>query len=152
MGTQIEDNFSDRRAMGYCEGTSAKPAAPAADISAWEKKDFKARAVLELSIDSSMMHHIDDAATSAEAWTALSQMFTATNQYSLVHATRSLWNCKMREHDSVEDHVMRFHHLRQKLASAGTKLTEVQASVTLLMSLSKKYRVFVSTQNGMEPC
>lgn len=126
----------------------AAPAATQAHIDAWKRKDLRARAILELTIDSSMIHHIDDVATSHEAWSALSQMFATTNQSSLVHATRLFWNCKMRDSNSVEDHVMRFCHLRQKLALAGTKVTELQASVALLMSLPKKYRVFVSTQNS----
>lgn len=54
----------------------------------------------------------------------------------------------MKESDSVEEHIMRFRHLHQKLASAGTKVTELQASVALLMSLPEKFRVFVSTQNS----
>lgn len=141
---QIEDTWE------IVDGTTTKPAAPAAaqaDITAWKKKDLRARAILELSIDSSMIHHIDDAVTSHQAWTSLSQMFATTNQSSLVHATRSFWNCKMKDHDSVED-LMCFRHLRQKLASAGTKVTEIQASMALLMSLPEKYRVFVSSHNN----
>lgn len=147
---RLKTIFQIEESWDIVNDTTAKPVAPPtqAEISGWEKKDLRSRAVLELSIQSSMMHHKDDAATLAEAWTTLSQMFATTNQSSLVHATRSFWNCKMKDHKSVEDHVMRFRHLRQKLASAGTKVTELQASVALLMSLPEKYRVFVSTQNG----
>lgn len=110
------------------KGVTAQPVVPPstrAEFDAWTKNNLRARAILELAIDSTVMHHVDNTTTAAKAWTALELIFATTNQSSLVHATRQFLNCKMRDSESVEDHVMHFRQLQQKLASARNEGNQI---------------------------
>ncbi len=117
----------------------------AAAAVAWDGKEDRARAVLGLTVDDSLLYLITNKETSAETYTALRDHFEKTNATNVYFLLSQLYKLELQENASVDKHLKIFTELCNKLLAVELQLPEPVKIAALLESLPSSYQVLRTT-------
>ncbi len=144
---QMEVYLKAKGIWGIVHGDKQAPAADAdqAAAIAFEQRERLAMAALVLSVDSSLVYLVMEAATSTAVWTALRGHFERTNVASVFYFLQRLFYTEMKEDTYMTDHLKSFKELCDKLAAVGREVEDDYKVVVLLHSLPSSYAVLRTT-------
>ena len=106
----------------------------------------KALAIIVLSIEPSLLYLIGDPENPVSVWTKLTEQIQKTwaNKLALHQKLHSL---RLKDGDSVQDHVKSLTENFNKLSVIGAEMEEEDKVVHLLASLPSTYDTLYSTQH-----
>lgn len=110
----------------------------------WRKRDNKARSTIGLTVEDSQLVHIRGKSTALETWNALKNVHekdTITNRVSICNKIALL---RMKENDSIEDHLNQMIGLFQQLSDLGDDAGEEWKIGMVFASLPHSYSTLVT--------
>lgn len=96
----------------------------AAEVAAWDDGDQRARATIGLLLSRSQLGHIRNTTSAKAVWENLKKQHEKKSLTSKVHILKRICDLKYHEGDDIEEHLMKFEDLFEKLSNAGTKLDD----------------------------
>lgn len=133
----------------YVNGTNVRPAVPeGADAAAiqtaanWDKADQKAKADIILSMCPSELCHIKHCATSNEVWRKLEEVYHSRGPARKATLLKQLLFTKMRDNESMMDHLNNFFGTVDKLTEMEILVAEDLLAILLLYSIPDSYENF----------
>lgn len=128
----------DRQLWKYVDGSTPTPV-EAGQRAEWEEKDQLALSQIALTVSDSVVGHVRNARTSAEAWTKLCSVFEQRGLAAQVFLRRKLVNIKLNGGGSMLDHINTVRELSEQLNAIGAPVGDGELAITLLGSLPDTY-------------
>ena len=100
-----------------------------------KKKDKKARAIINLSIEGNQIVHVRHKTTAKETWNALKSVHERVNLSSKLFLLRKLYSTKLEEGGDLNKHIVNILELVDKLKSIDENINDSHVSAILLCSL-----------------
>ena len=151
---QISDILTDMGLWDYTSGASARPNT---SFEEWDKKDRKALTTIRLRVSNTMMTHVISAATSKEAFDALSNVFNTEGTIARVTLRRRLFRYAIEEGADIDEEIRKIKALWQELnlmkPAAGTTtaaLTDNDLATVILTALPPSWDPFISSITGID--
>ncbi|XP_062710258.1 copia protein isoform X1 [Aedes albopictus] len=116
--------------------------------SAWNRKDEKARALIGLALEDSQLVHIMKATTAKDMWEKLKAYHERGSLSNKIHVLRRLCSMRLKEEESMSDHLTEASELVHRLARMGESLKEHLVVAILLSSLPESYNPLVTALEG----
>ncbi|KAI3816312.1 hypothetical protein L1987_16005 [Smallanthus sonchifolius] len=101
----------------------------------WMKMDKKARAVITLSLSENVAYNIQKETSAKGMMEALSNMYEKPSAANKVYLIRELVNTRMKEGDSVANHINNLNSILSRLVSVDIKFDDEVQALLLLSSL-----------------
>ena len=114
----------------------------------WEKRQTKAKVLLQMSVKDNIIPHIRDCKTSKETWEILKGLYETTNSNRILFLKTKLLSMKMESHENITTHVSRIKDLCDHLSAIGDKVSNSDTVTITLKGLIKDYHVFISSLGG----
>ena len=105
----------------------------------WNKKDRRARALINLSIEDSQIINVKNETTAKATWDTLKRIHERSNLSSKLFLLRKLYGTKLNEGGDLNVHITKLLELIDKLKSIGENIDDSHVSALLLCSLPKSY-------------
>lgn len=109
------------------------------ELSAWKKKDAKARAVIGLSISDEHLDHVRDTENAAEMWKAICDVFQRKTLLNRINARRAFYTAKMRDDEKMLHFINRVRHLASDLKSMDVVVEEEDIAMAILCGLPDRF-------------
>lgn len=125
---------------------SERPEESGQNYDKWLDKDEKARALISLAVEDSQFNIIRNKITSKETWDALREFHEKSSTFNQVTTMRRLFDTKMTDDKSIEEHIEEIAEYLQKLSDlevVGFENDTVQVSI-LLSSLPESYNTMIT--------
>jgi hypothetical protein len=128
-------------------GIEAAPPAPVAPANAddnkeqisWEEKNDEAMALITLSLSTSELATVRDAANARGAWLAILAVYEAKDLPGKLFLRRQFSNMRLEDGMSMQQHINNIKNVVDQLKSIGSPVTDDDIAVVLLNSLNGKY-------------
>lgn len=101
------------------------------------------KAVLALSVDSSLYNHISSCETALEIWNTLKNLFEEKGIIRRSGLLRSLMKTDLEDFDGMQHYIDRILELTNKLKAIGFEINDVWMTSILLAGLTEAYKPFV---------
>ena len=136
-----------RELYGHIDGTLTRPTV--SDSSSWaiasfEKAQKKTKALIITSIKSDLIDLITECQTPKEIWDKLKQRFERDTIVNKLFLKQKFFSQKMKESDSVGEHLRRMKVTTDQLAAIKVAIPEDEHIVALLPSLPRSYNTLVT--------
>ncbi|UYV77601.1 hypothetical protein LAZ67_15001684 [Cordylochernes scorpioides] len=105
----------------------------------WQKKDSKARAIINLSIADSQIVHVKNLLTAKATWDTLENIYERKTLSGKIYLLRKLYSLKLEEDKDMQQHITTMMELVDKLRTIGETLKDSHITAILLCSLPKSY-------------
>ena len=126
-------------------GTEAIPDEGDADARAkFVARRDRALALIVLSVEPSLLYLLGDPEDPVVVWKKLSDQFQKKTWANKLELRRRLYSLKLREGDSVQEHIRKMIEIFEELAVIGDPVTEEDRVVYLLASLPESYNMLVT--------
>ena len=130
---------------GVVQGTETAPAEENADARAkFVGRRDKALATLGLSVDPTLLYLLDGIDDPKEAWKKLNDQFCKKTWANKLELRKKLHTLRLKEGESVQEHIRQMTELFRGLAEMDSPLTEEDKVVYLLASLPESFSVLVT--------
>lgn len=121
----------------------------ARDANADTRKKFEARkdralAIIVLAVDPSLLYMLGNPEDPAEVWKKLEDQFQKKTWSNKLQLRRKLFALKLRDGESVDQHIKTMTEVFESLAVIGDAVTEEDQVVHLLASLPPSYEMLVT--------
>jgi hypothetical protein len=101
----------------------------------WKKLDRKAKSTIRLCLFDSVLLNVSEEATAKYLWEKLGNLYQSKSLVNKLFLRRKLYNLRMRDGDSMEEHLNAFNTLLSQLVSAEIKISDEDKCISLLCSL-----------------
>ena len=126
-------------------GTETLPEGAGADRRAkFEGRRDRALALIVLSVEPSLLYLIGEPEDPVVVWKKLSEQFQKKTWANKLGLRRRLYALKLREGESVQEHIRQMTEIFEELAVIGDPVNEEDRVVLLLASLSESYDMVVT--------
>jgi Reverse transcriptase (RNA-dependent DNA polymerase)/gag-polypeptide of LTR copia-type/Integrase core domain/GAG-pre-integrase domain len=140
-------------------GIEAAPPAPVAPANAddnkeqisWEEKNDEAMALITLSLSTSELATVRDAANARGAWLAILAVYEAKDLPGKLFLRRQFSNMRLEDGMSMQQHINNIKNVVDQLKSIGSPVTDDDIAVVLLNSLNGKYDSLVVALESRPP-
>src|SRR3984957_18706228 len=139
-------------------GTEVAPAAPADDnkeqkeqVVIWEEKNDEAMALITLSVSTSELATVRDAANARAAWLAILAVYEAKDLPGKLFLRRQFSNMRLEDGMTMQQHINNIKNVVDQLKSVGSPVTDDDIAVVLLNSLNGKYDSLVVALESRPP-
>ena len=122
--------------------------ADAAALARHNKAQQKAMATLVMGISSSQIYLVTSCTTPKDVWDTLKAQFERNTLANKLFLKRQYFTTKMREGQSVQDHLRCMKEISDKLAALGSAVAEEEQVVALLISLPPSYATLVTAMEA----
>ena len=127
------------------DGTETAPTSGSESVLAkFVGRRDKALATLVLSVEPSLLYLIADSDNPKDVWTKLSDQFCKKTWANKLELRRMLHLLRLRDGDSVQDHIGQMTEVIAQLAQIDAAVTEEDKVVYLLASLPESFGVLVT--------
>ena len=134
-----------RELWEYVEGTALSPNLDSEGAQArYEKDKQKAMATLVMGIQSNLIYLVTSCTTPKDLWDTLKTQFERNTLANKLFLKRQYFTTKMKEGQSVQDHLKNMKEIVDKLAALGSEVAEEEQVVALLISLPSSYTTLVT--------
>jgi hypothetical protein len=148
---QMQVILEARELCGHVDGTATSPALSESSSSsssaqtAFEKAQRKTKAPLVMSINSDLVHLITECETPKHIWDKLKERFERNTVANKLFLKQKLFSLKMKDCDSLDDHLRRMKEITDQLAAAiKAPIPEDEHIVALLLSLPRSYNTLIT--------
>ena len=114
-------------------------------------KDEKALGILLTSVADEIIHHLDQATTSKNAWEILERTFGAKSKHSKISLKMQLYGLTMQNNESLSSLVNRLKSICTQLSYIECNIEEEDKIAVLLKSLPLHYDNIVTVLKEKEP-
>ena len=102
----------------------------------WQKLDRKAKSSIRLCLSDSVLLNVSGEATAKDLWDKLGSLYQTKSLVNKLFLRKKLYSLRMKDGDSVAEHLNAFNTVVSQLASVDIKMSEEDKCITLLCSLS----------------
>jgi hypothetical protein len=129
---KMEDLLVDRdQWIAVDPGTA--PTGTSADD--WKKMDRKAKSTIRLCLSDSVLLNVSEEATAKDLWEKLGKLYQSKSLVNKLFLRKKLYNLRMRDGDSVAEHLNAFNTVVSQLVSVDIKISDEDKCISLLCSL-----------------
>jgi hypothetical protein len=128
----MEDLMVDRDQWIVVDPDTAPTRTSADD---WKKLDQKAKRKIRLRLLDSLLLNVSEEATTKDLWDKLRNLYQYKSLVNKLLLRKKLYNLRMRDGDSVADHLNAFNIVVSQLVSVEIKISDEDKCIILLCSL-----------------
>jgi len=129
---KMEDILVDRD-QWIAVDLGTKPTGTSADD--WKKTDRKAKSTIRLCLSDSVLLNVSEEATAKDLWEKLGKLYQSKSLVNKLFLRKKLYNLRMRDGDSVAEHLNAFNTVVSQLVSVDIKISDEDKCISLLCSL-----------------
>ena len=122
----------------------------AAALTAFNKKDCKARRIILDAVKDHIIPHISGKDKAHEMWTALTSLYESSNENRKMVLREKLKSIRMNGGEGVTAYLTRISAVRDELAAVGEKVAPTELVRTAVNGASKSWGAFVQAIVGRE--
>jgi hypothetical protein len=100
----------------------------------WKKLDRKVKRTIRLCLSNSLLLNVLEEATTKDLWDTLGKLYQSKSLVNKLFLRNKLYNLRMRDGDSVEEHLSSFNNVVSQLVSIAIKISDEDKCITLLFS------------------
>jgi hypothetical protein len=127
------------------EGTEEPPAADNAELTAkFAARRDRALAIIVLAVDPLLLYLLGDPDDPVTVWNKLSSQFQKKSWANKLELRKKLYSLRLKEGDSVQEHIRKMTVLFEELAVVGDAISEEDRVVHLLASLPESFNMLVT--------
>jgi hypothetical protein len=101
----------------------------------WKKMDRKAKSTIRLCLSDSILLNVSEEATAKDLWEKLGKLYQSKSLVNKLFLRKKLYNLRMRDGDSVAEHLNAFNTMVSQLVSVEIKILDEDKCISLLCSL-----------------
>lgn len=101
----------------------------------WKKLDWKAKSTIQLCVSDSVLLNVSGEATSKALLDKLGTLYQSKSLMNKLFLQKKLYNLRMKDGDSVTEHLNRFNTMVIQLLYVDIKISSEDKCITLLCSL-----------------
>jgi hypothetical protein len=101
----------------------------------WKKLDQKAKSTIRLCLSDSIFLNVSEEATAKDLWDKLGKLYQSKSLVNKLFLRKKLYNLRMRDGDSVAEHLNTFNTVVSQLVSVEIKISDEDKCISLLCSL-----------------
>jgi hypothetical protein len=101
----------------------------------WKKLDRKAKSTIRLCLSDSVLLNVSEEATAKDLWDKLGKLYQSKSLVNKLFLRKKLYNLRMRDGDSVAEHLNAFNTVVSQLVSVEIKISDEDKCISLLCSL-----------------
>ena len=101
----------------------------------WKKLDRKAKSTIQLCLSNSVLLNVSEEATAKDLWEKLGKLYQSKSLVNKIFLRKRLYNLRMRDGDSVAEHLNAFNTVVSQLVYVEIKISDEDKCVSLLCSL-----------------
>lgn len=113
-------------------------------ITEWKTADNIARALICLNVEDSQLQYVRNCRSSKAAWDALKAMHEKSTLTNKVSVMRQMYDEKMEEGQSLEEHLGKMNDYFQKLTDLGETMKEINKVALILSSLPQSWHTIIT--------
>ena len=102
----------------------------------WKKLDRKAKSTIRLCVSDSVLLNVSREATTKALWDKLGTLYQSKSLVNKLFLQKKLYNLRMKDGDSVTEHLNAFNTVVSQLLSVDIKISNEDKCISLLRSLS----------------
>jgi hypothetical protein len=129
---KMEDLLVDRDQWITVDPGTAPTGTSADD---WKKLDRKAKSTIRLCLSDSVLLNVSEEATTKDLWDKLGKLYQSKSLVNKLFLRKKLYNLRMRDGDSVAEHLNTFNTVVSQLVSIEIKISDEDKCISLLCSL-----------------
>ena len=101
----------------------------------WKKLDWKAKSTIRLCVSDAVLLNVSGEATMKALWDKLGTLYQSKSLVNKLFLWKKLYNLRMKDGDSVTEHLNAFNTVVSQLASVDIKILDEDKCISLLCSL-----------------
>jgi hypothetical protein len=101
----------------------------------WTKLDRVVRATIRMHLSESVYYTVQACTTAKELWKTLSDTYEKIVAVTKIYLIRRLYNLRMKESDSITDHLNDYEGIISQLLAQGTMIDDELKALLLMSSL-----------------
>jgi hypothetical protein len=101
----------------------------------WKKMDRKAKSTIRLCLFDSVLLNVSEEATTKYLWEKLGKLYQSKSLVNKLFLRKKLYNLRMRDGESVAEHLNAFNTVVSQLVSVDIKISDEDKCISLLCSL-----------------
>jgi hypothetical protein len=101
----------------------------------WKKMDQKAKSTIRLCLSDSVLLNVSEEATTKDLWEKLGKLYQSKSLVNKLFLRKKLYNLRMRDGDSMAEHLNSFNTVVSQLVSVEIKISDEYKCISLLCSL-----------------
>ena len=101
----------------------------------WKKLDQKEKSTIRLCVSDSVLLNVSGEATAKHLWDKLGTLYQSKSLVNKLFLWKKLYNLRMKDGDSVTEHLNAFNTVVSELASVDIKILDEDKCISLLCSL-----------------
>jgi hypothetical protein len=105
----------------------------------WKKLDRKVKSTIRLCLSNSVLLNVSGEATTKELWNKLGNLYQSKSLVNKLLLQKKLYNMRMRDGDSVTEHLNAFNIVVSQLLYVEIKILDEDKCISLLFSLSDSW-------------
>eukprot|EP00253_Pinus_taeda_P006511 PITA_06511 len=105
----------------------------------WKKLDRKAKSTIRLCVSDSVLLNVSGEATAKALWDKLGTLYQSKSLVNKLFLWKKLYNLRMKDGDSVTEHLNAFNTVLSQLASVDIKISDEDKCISFLCSLSDSW-------------
>jgi hypothetical protein len=133
---KMEDLLVDRDQWIVVDPGTAPTGTSADD---WKKMDRKAKSTIRLCLSDSVLLNVLEEATAKDLWEKLGKLYQSKSLVNKLFLRKKLYNLRMRDGDSMAEHLNAFNTVVSQLVSIDIKISDEDKCISLLCSLSDSW-------------
>ena len=141
---QMKHLLMAKEVWEHVDGTAPSPGNDLSAQASYEKTKQKAMATLVMGIKANLIYLVTSCTTPKDVWDTLRAQFERNTMANKLFLKRQYFTTKMREGNSVQDHLKCMKEISDKLAALGSAVAEEEQVVALLISLPPSYATLVT--------
>ncbi len=127
-----------------------KEDAPKADVTAWNKKDKKAQAIIGLTLSDELLENVRDSESAKLMWLTIKNIFERHTLLNKLSARRQFYTAEMQENESVLKFSNRIRQMAATLKSMGCLISNSEMAMALLNGLPDEYNALISALDAID--
>jgi len=101
----------------------------------WKKLDRRAKSIIRLCVSDLVLLNVSREATTKALWDKLGTLYQSKSLVNKLFLWKKLYNLRMKDGDSMTEHLNTFNTMVSQLASVDIKISEEYKCISLLCSL-----------------
>ena len=101
----------------------------------WKKLDRKAKSTMRLCVSDSVLLNVSGEPTAKALWDKLGTLYQSKSLVNKLFLRKKLYNLRMKDGDSVTEHLNAFNTVVSQLLSVDIKILDEDKYISLLCSL-----------------
>ena len=101
----------------------------------WKKLDWKAKSTIQLCVSNSVLLNVSGEAMAKALWDKLGTLYQSKSLVNKLFLWKKLYNLRMKDGDSVTEHLNAFNTVVSQLLSIDIKILDEYKCISWLCSL-----------------